>query len=345
MKTTLFKIMALFVLLYVGSLSNSSTANMTSFIQELHRPFTSFTSNPMCPFLTFSYRFNDGSIKPWVFQSLPIEYHLHESIPRQYRPFFHIAKNAWNRKFKKDVIKISDEIDRNPMNTKKNRSDQKNVIYLIDEEFFQELSTEFSRNRLEDIETFLPGTSRHTPLQATDESLPFLPIVETDMMIREEALSDLELYRYHLIDTLQKLGAQEPLSHLSVNDLRKMVFFHFENMTVEEYRSLALKSLERERNAMNDMSHSIRRVDPQKLDQDIEELKNMEPERVRFFKYDQIIRYLNVDIEMMKTQSSITLVNTAMHEMGHGLGLNHIPSNLDDSSSDGTGPLMEEEYI
>ena len=63
--------------------------------------------------------------------------------------------------------------------------------------------------------------------------------------------------------------------------------------------------------------------DPNLFRQQIEELKTMKPRRVRFFKYNKITDLLNVDMEMMRTQSSITLMNTALHEIGHGLGLNH----------------------
>ena len=341
MKTTLFKIIAFFVLLYVGSFSNSSVANMTALTQQpLDRSFSFFENNSICLFLTMSYSDKDGFVKPIALRSLPIEYYLHESIPRQYRPFFYVAVDRWNEALRKfamerwnkvlrdDFIKISSEIDRNPINTKSNRSDRRNVIYLINREFFQEVSTEFNRNQLEDSDFFLPGMSRHSfAPPVSDEPLPFLPLAEVDMMIRQEALTDFEMYKYNLIMSLQDLGVTKPLSDLSVNELRRMVFFHFENMHVEEYRALVIRDMERTRDAISNNSPTMTEHDPQKLNQDIEEVRNMESRRLRFLKYDQILNLLNVDLEMMETQSSITLVNAIMHEIGHGFGLNHIPSN------------------
>ena len=336
MKTTLFKMVIITATLYIVHPLNFSAANTA--LQPLDRSFPWFEVNPMCSRLTFSYQDKEGNMKPMALESLPIEYYLHESIPTQYRPFFYVAADTWNKKLKEEIIRINSEIDRNPINTESNRSDRKNVIYLVDEEYFQGESTEFSQNRLKDIDMFIPGLSRHAPPEIIDESLPFFPITETDIMIREEILTDLELYRYTLIMNLQKLGVEGPLFDVRVDDLRYMVFFRLESMTVEEFRSLTLESLERTRDAVNNRSSNlIGMSDSQELDWAIEELRNMKPARVRSFKYDGIAKLLDVDMEMMRTQSSVILVSTIMHEMGHGLGLNQIPSN-----PDGPRLLMEE---
>ncbi len=339
MKTAHFKIIVIFFLIYITSSSSFSTVNMISLLQPLERSFSWFRNNRICPFLTTVHLAKDGRVKPMALISLPKEYYLHESIPREYRPFFYVAADAWNMKLREDVIRISSEIDRNPINTEHNRLDQKSVIYLVDGKSFQEISTDFNQNQLTDTDLFLPGLSRNVFPKIIDESLPFLPIVETDMMIREEALTDLEYYRYSLIRNLQQLGVEVPLFDVSIGDLRRMVFFHLENITVEKYRSLVLENLEKRRDTINSINSTnlIKGIDSKGLDQDIEDLRSMESERVRFFKYDGIIRLLNVDIEMMETQSSTTLVNTITHEMGHGLGLPHIPPRPDVRR-----PLMEE---
>ena len=335
MKTILLMIIA--ALFCIVNLSNFSIANMTALIQpSLNRSFPLFESNSKCTSLALFYQNQAGHIKPIALKSLPIEYYLHESIPRQYRPFFYVAADTWNRKLKQEVIRISSEIDRNPINIEHARSNQKNVIYLIDREYSREISINFNRNRLEDIDFFLPGISRHSLSKALDASGLFLPIAETDMMIREEILTDLETYRHHLITSLQELGAEEPFFDLNVHELRKMVSSHLENMSVEEYRSLAISDSERKRQTISNNSPTMRVYDLQNINQDIEKLRNMEHGEVQSLKYDEMTRFLNADIEMMETSSSITLVTAVMHEMGHGLGLNHIPSNSN-------RPLMEVE--
>ena len=212
---------------------------------------------------------------------------------------------------------------------------------MANEEHFQRASVEFthSSNQLRDDDLFLPGISMHAFPEVIDESLPFLPISETDMMIREEVLTDLEFYRYNLIMNLKKLEVEEePLFDMSVEDLRDMVYFTLKDMTVEEYRFLTLRHLERSRDVINDIDpNAMGGINSRELDMEIERLRNMESERVRFLKYDGITRLLNVDMEMMEDQSSISLVKAIMHEIGHGFGLNHIPPRRDEPR-----PLMEE---
>ena len=115
-----------------------------------------------------------------------------------------------------------------------------------------------------------------------------------------------------------------------------MVSFHLENMSIEEYRSLAISDFERTIEIITNNSSTMRVYDLQNLNQYLEELRNMEPSEIQFLKDDEITISLNANMTMMETSSSITLVNTIMHEMGHGLGLNHIPS------SGSNRPLMEE---
>ena len=209
MKTIL--LMIIVALFCIVNLSSFSTASMTALAQPpLNRSFPLFEDDPMCLDLTFPHQDQAGYIRPIAFEALPIEYYLHESIPREYRPFFYVAADTWNRRLQQEVIRISSAIDHNPINIEHNLSDQKNVIYLIDREYFREISINFSPNQLEDLDFFPPGISRHFLSKALDESGLFLPISETDMMIREEILTDLEVYRHHLITSLQELGAEEP---------------------------------------------------------------------------------------------------------------------------------------
>ena len=170
--------------------------------------FSIFHEQPLCQSIVRSYKTEDGEIKPIAHAHLPLEYYLHKSIPQQYRNLFGEQADAWNNTLDREIVRVNDEIDQGIFDPKANESDQKNVIYVINREEYDILYPD--QNELIHNLNFKPGNSRTTvsetnPYQNTPS---FLPITDSDIMIRQEILSDMELYRSRLLIDINKLDIE-----------------------------------------------------------------------------------------------------------------------------------------
>ena len=118
---------------YLQFFSETSTA---LFSQEALQQwsFPIFYQHPVCRSLVRSYKTEDGEIKPTAHVLLPLEYYLHKSVPKQYKSLLDKQADAWNNTVGSEIVKINDEIDQGVFDSDVNKSDQKNVIYIIDEE-------------------------------------------------------------------------------------------------------------------------------------------------------------------------------------------------------------------
>ena len=269
-----------------------------------------YFTQPICLHLINFSITKNGQIKPITHYSLPVPFYLHESIPEYYRPLFYVAAEHWNNSVGRELIRISSETDQGVINTRVNASDRRNVIYLIDKD-------KFNSFMLSSQSHFSSGFTRS--MSSENDTLPYQPIVDVDIMIWTETLTDLEFYRNHLIKDLQNLGVEEDFSNTSVEPLRKRISDHIENMTPEELKAGIIKQFEGRILANQEAGRPIPQND---IDREIAQIQNLSAGEINKIKANTKDKALTVDLNLMNSQSSIALQNIVKHEMGHGLGLN-----------------------
>ena len=308
-------------ILYIGWTSAFSQSHQGYPYRSLPDHF----NTPTCHALTLSFMAEDGKIKTRAHHSLPVNLYLHESIPENYRPFFYIAAQHWNRSVKSEFIKISSEIDRGVIDVQANISDQRNVIYLVDRSTFNSMAQL----------NFSSGATR--PILSRDkalyDTLPYIPIIDVDILIQKDALTDLEYYRAQLIKRLKSLGVEKDFSDTDVETLQRRVADRIENMTSEDVKTFLIEAIKRTA-LLNQYTNTFTTQDD--IDERIAQIQNLDIRRINQNK--AMLRYdlLTVNLALMNSQSSVALQNIIKHEMGHVLGLGDLifePSR--------TAPLMK----
>ena len=282
--------------------------------------FSIFHEQPLCQSIVRSYKTEDGEIKPIAHAHLPLEYYLHKSIPQQYISFFGEQADAWNNTLDREIVKINDEIDQGIFDPKTNESDQKNVIYVINKEEYNMLYPD--QNELIHNLEFKSGISKITvsktnPYQNTPS---FLSITDADIMIRQEILSDTEIYRSRLLIDIDNLGIEGSFENADVEILRKVIMDHLQTMTDEDVKAFLIKPLEKNKKALlEDQENNSAKID--EIDQRIDTAQNMNNQQLRRTKIDIAQKILSVDMNLIQAEMSILLQSTIKHEIGHGLGL------------------------
>ena len=154
--------------------------------------------------------------------------------------------------------------------------------------------------------------------QTFNDTLPYIPIIDIDIIIPKYALTDLEFYRVHLIENLRYLGVKDDFSHTNVETLQRRIADHIKNMTDEEIRNSIIKDIKR---AALGSQYTTRPTAQDDIDRQVAQVQNLNNEEIDAFRNTIIGSLLTVDLDTMNSQSSVALQNIAKHEMGHGLGL------------------------
>ena len=190
------------------------------FYQQLQQSsFSIFHRDPRCLSLVSFYTTEDGDIKPTAQAMLPLEYYLHESIPQQYRPLIYNQEDDWNNTVGKRILRIYRELDRGVFDPQVNKYDQKNVIYVASSEDYAQVLRPDDATR--NLYALIPGTSNIPLPNETQLDLPFVPITDADIIIREEALTDIGFYRSQLLLDLENLGVEGNFNNESFEVIKK----------------------------------------------------------------------------------------------------------------------------
>ena len=304
-------------------------ANMALASQQTQPYFFSlFYQIPMCRQLVASYEVETERydlLRPVHQASLPLQYSLHESVPEEYIPLFYEEAASWNNIAGDEMVRINAEIDREPFDPQANGLDGKNVIYVIDQEDYVHILNAPHNNIKEGPSALIPGISNITPLKTNlPQSAPFVPIFDTDIIIREEALTDIGFYRHQLFTHMKRLGIEGDFHNEHIEVIRSAIVNHIIDMSDEDVKDLLIKDLEAQKATIRDQDRDPSLLD--EVDQIIAETQSMSHQRTRQVKINLANNLLSGDMDTMESQSSIVLQNIIRHEIGHGLGLiDYIP--------------------
>lgn len=314
----------------IMSLLCFSKVTIAFFNQQIQQPsFPMFYNVPICRSLAGFYITPDGKIKPVAQASLPLEYYLHKSIPEHYRSLFYDQAEAWNNTVGNEIIRINGEIDQSVLDPEVNPYDQKNVIYLTNEEDHIRLLNVSDSDLMEEAKVFIPGLSRIVPSKTEfyQNALSFLPITDVDIMIREEVLTDIGFYKHRLLVNLRRLGIGGNFDSENIEVIRSTIFDYIANMSNEDIKALLIEDLEVEKKELVEASKNAENNQDilhgalYEIEQKIETFQNMTDGQIGEVRNTLSNTLLSVDMDLMQSQSSVMLQNTIRHEMGHGLGL------------------------
>ena len=153
-------------------------------------------------------------------------------------------------------------------------------------------------------------------------TLSFLPIADNDIMIRQETLSDMELYRIRLLIDIIKFDIEASFENEDIEVLRKVIMDHLQIMTNEDVKAFLIKPFENNKKTLlEDQERNSATLD--EIDRSIEAIQDMTDEQLRRAKNDIAQNILSVDMGLIQAGMSISLQNIIRHEIGHGLGLEH----------------------
>ena len=276
--------------------------------------FSMFHQNTICQQLVSYYITEDGDIKPTAQAKLPLEYYLHESIPQQYRPLIYNQEDDWNNTTGKRVLQIHRELDRGTFDPQVNKHDQKNVIYLASsEDYAQVLNSPDDASR--NLYALIPGISNIPRPDKIPSDLPFVPITDADIIIREEALTDIGFYRSQLLLDLENLGIEGDFSNESFEVIKNTILDHIRNMNREDFETFLREQIESFSNTETSTST------PDAVSRRIQRIQNMTDQQIRRHKTTIANRFSLVSASVMESQHPFVLHNTVGHQIGHGLGL------------------------
>ncbi len=319
-KTYLTKTVFIINIFCILCFSKVATAFFNQQVQQ--QLFSMFHQEQMCKSLVGSHITNNFEIKPVAQASLPLEYYIHESIPKGHRPFIYDQAEAWNNTAGNEIVRINSEIDRGVFNRRVNSSDQKNVIYLID------ASNDPNNNITTNADTVVPGASGVITSKAEFDlnTSSFIPITDSDIMIGEGTLTDIGFYRNLLLVDMKSLGIEGDFNDKSTETIRRAISSHIINMTDEDVKALSIKLLEVEKERLEASRNTGSTHDTifdalNEMDQRIEGIQNMSTREARQFKNNISRTLLFVDMDLMESQSSVIFQTIVKRKIGDGLGL------------------------
>ncbi len=300
-----------------------SEVTIALFNQQIQQQsFSMFHQEPICKSLVGSRITRNFEIKPVAQASLPLEYYIHESIPREHRPFIYDQVEAWNNTVGTEIVRINGEIDQGVFNPRVNSSDQKNVIYLVD------ASNDPNNDLAVNADTAVPEVSEVMTAKAEFDynTSSFIPITDSDIMIGEGTLTDIGFYRNLLLVDTKSLGIEGDFNDKSTETIRRAISGHIINMTDEDVKALSIKLLEAGKERLEASRNTGSTQDPifdalNEMDQRIEDIPNMSTREVRQFKNNISRTLLFVDMDLMESQSSVIFQTIVKRKIGDGLGL------------------------
>ena len=256
------------------------------------------------------------STSPLSRRGLPIEFHLNHSIPEQHRPVIYEAALEWNRKVEFGLITISDEVDDSQWNTPQQNPSFRNVIYWLNEDQYNAEDI-IARNGTLRFggETFFRLTFPPSP-----SPIPYVFILDTDIVIYEESNNIMNLIRWMFTLHLKGIGIEPPkdmdavgLQHLFIERLSEMSSDDFYDMVIV---------------LMEDKHVTLPSGEPKDIQKWIIEEINAEMEDIQPLTSFEDLRNLmikeySLDIRNIPDNNPAVLKGRLLHEFGHALGLSH----------------------
>ena len=188
-------------------------------------------------------------------EDFPIKYWIYKDTTEAQRDLVHQVVEEMNMELGFTAFKIAG-IDSSEINSINNRKDQKNVIYLLDEE---DMSALFSDLSYTSDQVTVQGTGTTIQVPVLDMSTSsFYPIVEADIIINKDSSTDLGAFRSYLVTHLKQFGIENPPLDADVTHLHDLLIRHLENIDTEEYRNLLVQGLTQERQMIERRLNAIR---------------------------------------------------------------------------------------
>ena len=247
--------------------------------------------------------------------SLPVEFHLNDSIPEQHRPIIREAASEWNTKSEQSLITISDEIDESQWNTAQQNQSSRNIIYWLTEDQYNIEDITERNNTL-----MLGGKTFFQPYPYMSPSIPYIFIHNTYIIIYGESHNFMNLARWIFSVHLEVIGIKPPentdalgLQRIFVKRLSEINDDEFYNMIIEVIK-------DKEITPPSDKPEEIQEWFIREVNAEIENIQPLTSfEDLRAL----MIEEYSLDIVSTSKNSSVILKNRMLHEFGHAFGLDH----------------------
>ena len=252
---------------------------------------------------------------------LPVEIHLNESIPEQYRDVFGEVASEWNREAEFEVIRISDEVDHSTTRS----HDDRNVIYWLNDDQY-------------DVENITSkDASIKVAIGAFIEVGPkasfgyYIPIVDVDIVIYEEQNNVREFLHWIFTDFLKAADINSP-DNTEVLDLQSLFIERLSNMNNDDFYEMMIQWM-RDNNITFSPNASRETIQSWVITQVNERVKGIKP--LESFEGFQALMIEEHSVDLTAFfDSSALLKSNMLHEFGHVLGLSH-PNTSDSLMHDG----------
>ncbi len=243
---------------------------------------------------------------PLYFDNLPIEFHLNDSIPQQYRDVFGESASEWNIAANSEMIRISDEIDHSDVRSR----DFKNVIYWLNDDQYN----------LEDI-TLQNGAAKvaaetFIEVHPVDPSSSYIFIADVDIIIYEEQ-NVISEYIHQVFTRHLKRAGIEPSENMNVMDFQRFFIDRLSNMSSDNFYEMVAQMLKDKgiilMNKKAAQSWVISQINAQLKDIELTSFEDLQA---------LMIEGLSSNFASI-LNSTVLLSNNILHEFGHALGLKH----------------------
>ena len=242
--------------------------------------------------------------------NLPVEFHMHHSIPRRYRPAVRAAAAEWNEAAGFHAVAIHSEIDHGD-GRRRHIPDSKNVIYWM-----SEIGTESSPLHI---------TAGATDIKSLDSSHgSFVLIDEVDIFIYEVA-TGLGLARELFVRSLRRAGVSIHPGEADIESLQRLWLEVLSNMSREHFRAWVIRLMQEK--GIRLVEYDRGRVDDWIITAIDRRIGTVEPLR----SFDDLRGWLmdgfSVDLEQLRehVDRNPLVKGYLLHEFGHALGLGHNP--------------------
>ena len=267
-------------------------------------------------------------------EDFPIKYWIYEDTSEAQRHLVHQVVEEINIELGFRAFVIAG-VDSGEINFIDNQKDQKNVIYLLDEEEMSTLLSDLSYTS-DQITLQGPGTTIQIPVLDILTS-SFYPIVDADIIINKDFSTDLGAFRSYLVTHLKQVGIENHPLNANVTHLHDLLIRHLENIDAEEYRNLLVESLTQERQVTERSSNAIRDEIglTEEEERNLNQLFAQTDRAILFFSsinpsfllaharnFKEVFTSADVP-RFQESSSSILFKNLLKHELLHALGINH----------------------
>ncbi len=240
---------------------------------------------------------------------LPIEFHLNDSIPEQYRYVFGESASEWNTKAELEMIRISDEIDHSAA---RNQEDSKNVIYWRSQYNVESITSPDGSTKTA-TETFIEVNHVISPDY-------YIPITDVDIIIYEEQ-NTVRGHTHWIFTSLLEAAGISPSEDMDVLDLQSLAVNKLSSMSSDDFYEMMIQWIKDSGTTFNpDLSRediqSLILTEVNARVKDIEPLayfEDLQPLIVKEYSFDLTTIFDNHGF--LKTH--------ILHEFGHAFGLRH----------------------